>query len=183
MKNNKEIPLSVTTTSSINHKAASSFSITSESPTTLPAGKYWIGDPGYVMESRWGDFCEKIELDEDAKNAEYPHEVKKEGPFCWYHSTEYGDGCYTALKNTLPNSQIPEGGFFVDSGMIGVVPFELTDSSSADYSSGMTVTLADAMTCSYEDGLFRFKSGKDELLIDPVPEGLAGIMSALAKLS
>lgn len=183
MKNNKEIPLSVTTSSSTNQKAASSFSITSESPTTLPPGKYWIGDLSYVMKKRWGDFCEKIELDEDAKNAEYPQEVKKEGPFCWYHFTETGDGCYEALKNTLPKAQVPDSGFFVDAGLIGIVPFDLTDSLSADYSSGMTVTFADEVKCSYEDGLFHFKSGRGGLVIDSVPEGLTGIMSALAKLS
>ncbi len=183
MKDKKEIPLSATTANSTHRKAASSFSITSESPTTLPPGKYWIGDLSYVMESRWGDFCEKIELDEDAKNAEYPHEVKKEGPLCWYQHTETGDGCYQALKSTLPKAQVPDGGFFVDAGLIGIVPFDLTDSSSADYSSGMTATFADVVKCSYEDGLFHFKSGRGELVIDSVPEVLASVMRALAKLS
>lgn len=180
MKQNNEKPLSVTTTSSTNQKAAISFNITSESPTVLPPSKYWIGDLSYVMESRWGDFCEEMQT---ANGDDHNGEIEIDGLKLWYHTTEYGDGCYTALKNTLPNSQIPEGGFFVDSGLIGIMPFELTDSSSADYSSGVTVSLAEAVTCSYKDGLFRFKSGRGELLIDPVPEGLTGIMSAFAKLS
>lgn len=132
------------------------------------------------MGSHWGDFCEKIQT---ANGADHNGEIEIDGLKLWYHTTEYGDGCFTSLKNTLPNSQIPEGGFFVDSGLIGIVPFELTDSSSADYLSGVTVTFAEAVTCSYEDGLFRFKSGKGELLIDSIPEGLAGIMRAFAKVS
>jgi hypothetical protein len=136
-------------------------------PVTLPPGKYWIGDLCYVMESRWGDFCEKLQTHD---GTDHNGEIEIEGLKLWYHFTELGDGIFPALKNTLPNAQVPDGGFFVDAGLIGIVPFDLTDSSSADYSSGVTVTFANAVICSYQDGLFQFKSGRGELVINCVLE-------------
>jgi hypothetical protein len=125
------------------------------------------------------DFCEKLQTEDSlGHNGEIEIEELK----LWYHFTETGDGCYQALMNTLPNSEVPDDGFFVDSGLIGIVSFDLTDSLSADYSSGMTVTFSEAVTCSYLNGLFDFTSGKGELVIDSIPEALASVMRALAKL-
>jgi len=74
---------------------------------TLPAGKYYICDPCYVVkDSEWNDFCDKL-FDGDG-------DVKlKNGRHVIAFSTAYGDGCYQdQYGNEFP----------VDAGLIGIIP-------------------------------------------------------------
>lgn len=81
-------------------------------PITLPAGKYWIGDPCYVLavdnHELW---CELLEQsDFFNKPCEYL------GRLIYAFSTEYGDGEY---EDQYGNQ------YGVDAGMIGIVPVEV----------------------------------------------------------
>lgn len=161
MKKNKEITLSVATISSINNNVAAN----TDAPVTLPPGKYWIGDPFYVMKSKWGTVCEIIYI----KLGETNGVIEIEGARLWVHKTAYGDGIYEGLKNSLANCQFPDEGFCVDSGLIGIVPIQLTNGSAKDYSLGTTVTFFDAVNCSYENGLYVFESADGGFLINTSP--------------
>lgn len=82
---------------------------------TLPAGKYVIGDPSYVIPAHlWMNF---VELG-DYKNPDPDHIVaaKFDGKTAIGIATAYGDGVYDDLYG---NS------YGVDSGMIGAVPKSL----------------------------------------------------------
>tara|TARA_R110000824_G_scaffold201667_3_gene385762 strand:- start:288 stop:722 length:435 start_codon:yes stop_codon:yes gene_type:complete len=86
----------------------------------LPAGKYWIGDPCYVLdesgpEFNWGDFCHHCFKDDGSGRANDGVQKHQEILFAW-HGTAYGDGCYI---DQLGNS------YGVDAGMIGCVPYEV----------------------------------------------------------
>jgi len=135
-------------------------------PVTLPPGKYWIGDIRSIMEgSRWGIVSEKIK----ENSGKHSGEIEIDGLTLWYHNLETGEGTavYDMLKNTLPCSQWPaQDVFWEHSGLIGIVPFDLADYSDGGYLAGATVELPDPVVCLYEGGLFRFKSGNGELIID-----------------
>jgi len=133
---------------------------------TLPAGKYWIGDLSQVMEPRWDVVC-NLMFDTDE---EHNGMIEIDGLSLWFHPTGYGDGIFKAKTNTLPGSKKPRSGFSVDAGLIGIVPFELTDASQQDYSCGMTVTLSDVVTCTFENDLYSFRSGNGVLVIDAMPK-------------
>jgi hypothetical protein len=145
---------------------------------TLPAGQYWIGDLSYVMPRHWERICEMM-LDADN---EHDGLFEIDGFNLWLHSTEYGDGIYQAKTNTLMKSKKLISEFCVDAGIIGIVPMELTNASNADYSVGMKVTIADIVSCTYEDGFYIFSSSGRELVINSMPETLAYAMSVLEEV-
>jgi len=161
---------SVTRTSLASQNAASGFGMTNASQITLPPGKYWIGDPHHALRKEIHEFNEMIQADSVTRTVYFPNEAKPDGKFGWYQFTETGDGCYQVQKNTLPNVQVSGSGFFKTPDVIGILPFDLTCDSAADYASGMTVTVLKAVTLSFEDGQLRFKSGKGELVIESVPD-------------
>jgi hypothetical protein len=75
---------------------------------TFPAGRYYIGDPCYVL----------------AENDWLPHEGPNydeglftyKGKHCFADGTAYGDGCYRDnRRNSYP----------VDAGLIGILPEEV----------------------------------------------------------
>lgn len=84
--------------------------------TILPAGKYYIGDPCYVIghedHSRWSRFCDILFKTPDDCMREF------EGTQMFAAGTAFGDGCYDSTLGI---------GFGVDAGLIGAVPIELTD--------------------------------------------------------
>ena len=73
----------------------------------VPAGKYWVGDPCYVVrDEEWYDVCDHSDLDTPAK-------ISNGITFCF--NTQYGDGEYVDQhKRRYP----------VDSGTIGLTSFE-----------------------------------------------------------
>ena len=83
---------------------------------TVPAGKYWLGDPCYAVPSElWMDLlnsCKVFELPigKVTKDGQ-EYEVLAFG-------TAYGDGCYSDQHgNSFP----------VDAGLIGLTPVELAE--------------------------------------------------------
>lgn len=84
---------------------------------TLPAGTYYIGDPCYVFPNKGPNSDKWVELleacnyfEKDTCFGEIPN-IK-----VWGHATKYGDGSYY--------SNIDKKNFYVDSGMLGIVPIE-----------------------------------------------------------
>jgi hypothetical protein len=87
--------------------------------TTLPAGKYWIGDPCYVLSHddskfNWGEFCSFCFKD-DKTGRKNEGIVTHQGITFAYFGTAYGDGCY--------NDQFCNE-YGVDAGMIGCIPVD-----------------------------------------------------------
>ena len=75
----------------------------------MKAGTYYVGDPCYVIaDDKWNDFLEPYWEGEGS--------FEFEGVPVWAHRTAYGDGIF---PDNLGNH------FFVDAGMIGVIPLEL----------------------------------------------------------
>ena len=83
----------------------------------MPAGEYFIGDLCYVLDSRWGEVCDKI-IDGD-EVLEGRFELRDGLEFAVF-STCFGDGVY---EDGAGNE------YGVDSGSIGCVKVEDIDAS------------------------------------------------------
>jgi len=133
-----------------------------EPTVILPPGKYWIGDPGYVMDSRWDAFCAIAGANHWADGVYELDNFKM-----WYHATKNGDGCYPSWMNSKKKKKMPDSDYMVDTGAIAVIPIELVDEKdNCFFDEGRPVIFRKAITCSYQDGLFCIKSAGLELVID-----------------
>jgi len=78
----------------------------------LPAGKYWIGDPCYVIDdSLWDEFC-KVSI----QNHKSVDVTEFQGVPMFAAGTAFGDGWFLGSNGY---------GYGVDAGMLAVVPIEL----------------------------------------------------------
>ena len=84
---------------------------------TLPAGKYWIGDPCYVLTEdffNWMKFCDRcFEGDESGRKNEGV--IDHQGILFAYFGTAHGDGSYDDNEGNE---------YGVDAGMISCIPVE-----------------------------------------------------------
>lgn len=91
---------------------------------TLPAGTYYIGDPCYVFPNKgpdsekWDELLEQCDYFTNTCYGEIPN-IK-----VWTKHTPFGDGSY---GSNYENKQ-----FFVDSGLIGIVPIETVNYLEVD---------------------------------------------------
>lgn len=117
----------------------------SEVVITLPAGRYYIGDPCYVIpDSKWDDFCTVM-----FQTSDY-HVVEFEGKPLLAGSTAYGDGCY----NDQYGNQ-----YGVDAGTLSVVPESLwnpTMSNDQVAQMGTIVVFEEPFRASCCNGFFQF---------------------------
>ena len=98
----------------------------------LPAGKYYIGDPCYVIaEDRWSDFCDASYPPGAGVNARGIAVTEFDGHPMYAHGTAYGDGSY------LGSDGVSYG---VDAGMLSVVPIALVSDMSEAKRLGSIVT-------------------------------------------
>lgn len=110
----------------------------------LPAGKYYIGDPCYVIrDHNWSDFCEaffKAEQ-EDQDVFEY------DGQTVFASHTFYGDGRFDDQDGYT---------YGVDAGMIGAIPLALIPGGEAQAAAnGRVVDFKQPFDAWYEkDGTF-----------------------------
>ena len=108
----------------------------------LPAGRYYIGDPCYVIrEEDWNKVCD--EMFKDSEDFECMIIKILEKPF-FIGRTAYGDGTYRDQENHQ---------YGVDSGSLGAVPVEIIknlgiDMFCYDFPNGLVIT--------YKDGNFDF---------------------------
>lgn len=110
----------------------------------LPAGKYYVGDPCYVIQGenykRWDDFIDHYFEIEGCKNGVY---TTWEGKQLFAANTMYGDGVYQDQKqNSYP----------VDAGMIAAVPFELIDMHE-NVKFGQVIEFNEPFYASRQDGV------------------------------
>jgi len=96
--------------------------ITSYKSYIIPAGKYWLGDPCYIIRDKdWLHFCNKYSFND----AEGNHCVTlQDNISVLAFSTYHGDGCYLDQHgNSYP----------VDAGLIGLVPWEYTEKFTENF--------------------------------------------------
>jgi len=87
-------------------------SATTSNIVNIPAGKYWLGDPCYVIEpDDWSKVCEAFYLDENQDNSVVQVDLGN-GNIVVLCQTAWGDGEYRSSKGHI----LP-----VDSGTIGLV--------------------------------------------------------------
>ena len=117
---------------------------------TLPAGRYWVGDPCYVVpQDKWSDFCNRwFALDKMAG-----HEDN-----AYYFQTAYGDGVYWLCGDAKRKS------LGVDAGMLSVIPAADVEAwakicSHSDASLGEFVTIESDCSISH-NGKGNFSFGK-----------------------
>jgi len=116
----------------------------------IPAGKYWLGDPCYVIQSKdWLHFCNEYSFNDTENNAYLT--LPDNTPVLAF-STYHGDGHYIDQHgNEYP----------VDAGLIGLIPFDYTEKFSekelTNYSSlGTVVEFAEETLCFTADGILTF---------------------------
>lgn len=88
--------------------------------TTMPAGKYYVGDLCYVLHAEWDAVCEKII---DGHNVVDGIFTLDNGVTFASLTTKYGDGTYT-------DNQGRE--YMVDAGLIGCVALDKIDLENPD---------------------------------------------------
>ena len=109
----------------------------------LSAGKYYVGDPCYVIpDERWSTFC----------NAMYPEKNKppKVGVF-WLpdghkyanFNTKYGDGMYESFGKT---QQL----FYVDSGSIACIPVDALPNDKLETAKGNIIDFDTSFLVAYD---------------------------------
>lgn len=115
-------------------------------PCTFKAGKYWIGDIGYLIpKDKWDDYC-KI-FSENYVNC---------GKFIYFVTgTADGDGTYYLYKN----GDRQEGELGVDGGTLSIIPFGLVKKWRVDskrISWGITIDVERDFTVDFGGGNFEF---------------------------
>jgi hypothetical protein len=118
------------------------------SPLTLPAGTYYVGDLCYVLGDRWDEVCALL----DAPGVDFfgpaPTQTvftMADGTVFACMKTMYGDGMYgTSEHTTIP----------VDSGTIGAVLIDAITAPNADTGAGQRVKLTECIPYRHEGVLY-----------------------------
>jgi hypothetical protein len=126
---------------------------------TLPAGKYWIGDPCYVLDVRdsetnglefdWNEFVNFC-FDGDNSGRKNEGVVDHQNVRFAFHVTAHGDGCY---YDQFDNQ------YGVDAGMIGCVPYDIlaTDGNDSELERLGTIhEFKNEFESSYDEGEIKF---------------------------
>lgn len=111
----------------------------------LPAGKYYISDPCYLVpDAEWSDFCDQFYDD----NAEANVITLRNGSKVVAFNTAFGDGCYSdQLGNEYP----------VDAGLIGIIPFDAVPAPEHNsHWKTVVIDFPSAFSCSERDGVMTF---------------------------
>lgn len=119
---------------------------------TMPAGKYWIGDPCYVfphkgpMKDKWDELLAEVDFFDVSYGELDDGKIK-----VWAASTAYGDGRYIGSNGKA---------FPVDAGLIGIVPLETVQylnraDNDLDYL-GLFIEFDEPFVVRSQDGLFNF---------------------------
>lgn len=116
----------------------------------VPAGRYWLGDPCYIIKDHdWLQFCNGFSFAENSGNTyiELDDSIK-----VLAFSTYHGDGCYLDQHG---NS------YYVDAGLIGLIPWEYTEKftekdSTEYFSLSNVVEFTEDTLCFTADGILTF---------------------------
>tara|TARA_Y100000739_G_C20197169_1_gene279378 strand:+ start:77 stop:532 length:456 start_codon:yes stop_codon:yes gene_type:complete len=98
----------------------------------LPAGKYYVGDPCYVIpDERWSTFC-KAKYTDSNKPPKVGVFWLPEGTKYANFDTKYGDGLYESSGKT-------EQMFYVDSGSIACIPVDALPNDKVEIAKGHVI--------------------------------------------
>lgn len=104
----------------------------------LPAGKYYIGDPCYVLESKSLD----VVIDKMVIGTTF----ELNGHMMWGHFTQYGDGTFADQNGT----EYP-----VDGAALAAVPIDLIENPEGE-EHGTVLEFENSFSVNYSDGVFWF---------------------------
>jgi len=118
---------------------------------TLQPGKYYLGDPTYVLPNKiligiWGN-------DYNYDNGKYT----VNGHEFIVHNTHYGNGIYKDTRDRI---------YKVDCGVIGLVNMELIEDINKINGNGYIYEFKEKIKFYYDSGTFIVKSGKKYIKID-----------------
>ena len=122
----------------------------------VPAGKYWLADPCYIVTGKqgyedWSAYCFELaaagETAEFALNGYYAD--LPDGTKVLSFSTAHGDGHYHDQLGT---------GYSVDSGLLGLVPYEYKPDYSPREGGGQLIEFSEETLCFTRDGILTFGS-------------------------
>lgn len=116
----------------------------------VPAGKYWLADPCYIVTGEeWMTYCFALEAAD--KTAEYTlnsyYADLSDGTKILSFNTRYGDGHYSDQFGT---------DYYVDSGLLGLVPYEYKPDYSPTEGGGQLVEFTEETLCFTRDGILTF---------------------------
>lgn len=115
----------------------------------LPAGKYYIGDPCYVVPNNlWGKLIDSTGcFGLNLENVENWNDGKffYRGLPCFVNGTAYGDGVYYDGNGTK---------YGVDAGLLGIMPVEVCKKSGLKL--GRVVEISEPFEVWEDDGIFHF---------------------------
>ena len=128
---------------------------------TVKAGKYWLGDPCYIISSTddWNDLCNQAAEQEEDVDRVWIYDINTSAGKAVVCGTARGDGVFYSSDNH-------EIG--VDSGLIGLVPFEYNPEGVGPDSH--LVTFTKDFVVSNEDGNMSFGPIKVETADPYYPE-------------
>ena len=110
------------------------------------AGKYYIGDPCYVVpDEEWDGILEHTQFFGCNGVGAWGGEWK--GFRMFSGSTAFGDGCYTDNQGRV---------YGVDAGMIGIVPFEYLDKNGVSGNGGQVIEFEHDFDVNLIEGVFYF---------------------------
>ena len=118
----------------------------------LSAGKYWIGDPCYVLGRKttkfdWNEFCNFC-FDGDPSGRKNEGVVTHQGITFAFYGTAHGDGGYYDLAGNE---------YGVDAGLLACIPLEsIPNATEEEMDLGHIHEFEDEFETSYRDGLISF---------------------------
>jgi hypothetical protein len=116
----------------------------------IPAGKYWLGDPCYVIKDQdWLVFCNEYSSNDTEGNA---YVTLPDSTPVLAFSTYHGDGFYMDQHGNE---------YCVDAGLIGLIPWsyteKFTEKDSTEYFSlSNVVEFTEETLCFTADGILTF---------------------------
>ena len=106
---------------------------------TMPAGRYFVGDPCYMFDKSWMKLLERNNFFETKK-------VEFCGQYLWGDHTAHGDGGFHDQDSVE---------YSVDAGLIGVVPMSLCEVKEETLKDcGNIVEFDEPFTVKCKDGFF-----------------------------
>lgn len=113
------------------------------------AGRYYIGDPCYVAtDEQWDEIIKETGcFGYESFSSPDENTFHLKGYRCWANGTAWGDGCYRGSDG---------GEYWVDAGLIGIVPSDAVE-SSPEFRGGYSYKTFDIpFEVWYDEGVFHF---------------------------
>jgi hypothetical protein len=128
----------------------------------MKAGKYWIGDLCYVMESDWREVCQKTSSSSATDVSEGEFELDDGTKFAMLN-TAYGDGIYYDQNGR---------GYSVDSGTIGCIlvdDIKGFETAEVNHTLGNIIDFPNGLKVENNEGILTFDGGIESTIhIDTV---------------